>query len=380
MNSQEIPSLQKIIKEAEKGISFEHVLVFSPLVSSGEELDGCVHYYDLNRVKYGRKEYIQARDEIKELKGTALILSDRGHIYLTNRLLWECSNVVASICIDSEDPYPIEVGVSKVDYMVWDLQTDKAQTDDFAFMSGWCNSYNRKNFLPEEIKEYVEDAYLKITPYINDQSRLLEVGIGSGLIAFPLIPLCKQYDGCDFSNQVLAVLQKRIDAAGFNNTKLYKLSADEIDALTDSYNIILMSSVTEYFSGYNYMREVVKKCIDRIDGEGELFLLDIFDLDRLQDYKESVAAYAAEHPSDKYKRDFSHELYFPRNYWNSLLASLNGIKNIEVTDKIGKIDNEINRYRYDVRIEVDKSYKIQKDMNYKPQYGMSRTGSAILDE
>lgn len=57
--------------------------------------------------------------------------------------------------------------------------------------------------------------------------------------------------------------------------------------MENNYDIILMSSVTEYFSGYNYMREVVRKCIDKIDGKGEIFLLDIFDLDRLQDYKES---------------------------------------------------------------------------------------------
>ena len=379
MNSPESSPLQSIITEARERISFEYVLVFSPLLFLPENSDKYIHCFDLNRVKYGRKEYIEVRDEIKRIEGTALILTDKNHIYLTNRLLWECSNVVASVCIDSEDPYPVEAGISKVDYMVWDLQTDKAQTDDFAFMSGWCNSYNRKNFLPAEIKEYVEDAYLKITPYMNNESRLLEVGIGSGLIAFPLIPLCKKYNGCDFSVQVLAVLQKRIDEAGFSNTKLYKLSAHEIDEIEDTYNIILMSSVTEYFSGYNYMRKVVRKCIDKIDGKGEIFLLDIFDLDRLKDYKESVAAYAANHPSDKYKRDFSHELYFPRNYWDSLMASLDGIKCIEVTDKIGKIDNEINKYRYDVRIEVDRTCGLHKERNHKPQFWMSKTGYDILE-
>ena len=102
-------------------------------------------------------------------------------------------------------------------------------------------------------------------------------------------------------------------------------------------------------------------------------------MDRLEDYKESVAAYAANHPSDKYKHDFSHELYFPRNYWDSLMASLEGIKCIEVTDKIGKIDNEINKYRYDIRIEVVRTCGLHKERNLKPQFGMSKTGYDILE-
>ena len=56
------------------------------------------------------------------------------------------------------------------------------------------------------------------------------------------------------------------------------------------------------------------------------------------------------------------------------MASLEGIKCIEVTDKIGKIDNEINKYRYDVRIEVDRTCGLHKERNHKPQFGMSKTG------
>ena len=61
------------------------------------------------------------------------------------------------------------------------------------------------------------------------------------------------------------------------------------------------------------------------------------------------------------------------------MASLEGIKCIEVTDKIGKIDNEINKYRYDVRIEVDRTCGLHKERNHKPQFWMSKTGYDILE-
>ena len=367
-------SFEKLTERIRTEIPFEDILLFSLQLPELQRQETGIHFFETGRMKYGRKEYLALRQETRSLNKPCLIVTDLAHISLTNRLLWECENAVASVCIDSEDPYPVEAGVSRTDYLVWDYQAARAEEDDFAFMSGWSNSYNLEKFRDEEVQEYINDAVLKITPYIDGQSQLLEVGIGSGMIAFPLIPKCRRYDGCDFSKEVLAILQKRIDQAGFQNTELYQLSAHEIGRISRSYDCILMSSVTEYFSGYNYMREVVRQCIGKIDGSGNIFLLDVFDLDRLDDYKESVARYAEAHPEGKSKKDFSHELYFPRNYWETLRDSLPGIKVIEVTDKIGEIDNEINRYRYDVRIEVDHSCGLS-ECSYKKQFAMGQRDS-----
>lgn len=369
--------LQKLLEEARKEIDFECVLIFAHALEGMQDPEKNYFYYDLSRVKYGRKAYTDILEEIRGTGRPSILISDLAGISLTNRMLWECANVVASVCIDSEDPYPVEIGVKKKDYLLWDLQANKAKENDFAFMSGWTNSYNNKEFTREELKEYVQDAFLKISPCIDKSSRLLEVGIGSGMIAFRLIPRCGQYDGCDFSEQVLDVLRNRIRESGFENVNLYQKSADEICEIPASYDCILMSSVTEYFSGYNYMREVVRQCIDKIDGKGEIFFLDIFDLDRLPDYRQSVADYAREHPDDDYKRSFQYELYIPRGYWDALQGSLAGIKEVKVTEKIGVIDNEINRYRYDVQVTVDKDQGVDRTKQFKPQFGVRQADQSL---
>lgn len=373
MGYKEQDIMNRIINDVTREVPFEYTLIFTPLLAVCEDEENGIYYYDLQKMKYGRKEYLNLRDEIRNLKKRTLIISDLHYLFLTNRMLWECNNAVASVCIDSEDAYPVEAGVSKVDYKVWDFQTFKAEKDDYAFMSGWCNSYNGKKFTQDELDEYINDAFQKVSTVINKDSRVLEVGIGSGMIAYPLIPLCKQYDGCDFSEQVLEVLQKRLSESGYHHTNLYHMSAHEVGTLPDSYDCILMSSVTEYFSGYNYMIEVVSNCINKIDGKGNIFFLDIFDLDRLDDYKKSVAEYGANLPKGPYKKDFTHELYFPRNFWPSLQAIIPGIKSVEVTDKIGVIDNEINNFRYDVRVEVDKHINTDKEKAYKQQFGFRQT-------
>ncbi len=64
-----------------------------------------------------------------------------------------------------------------------------------------------------------------------------------------------------------------------NNLRLYPYAADEIYHIQEKFDIILMSSVTEYFSGYNYLRKVIERCIKQIDGKG-YFICGYFDLDK----------------------------------------------------------------------------------------------------
>ena len=61
------------------------------------------------------------------------------------------------------------------------------------------------------------------------------------------------------------------------------------------------------------------------------------------------------YPECHNKRGFTRELFVPKAYWHDLIFTMPDIANIEVTNKIGVIDNEINKYRYDVMITVDKT-------------------------
>jgi hypothetical protein len=158
---------------------------------------------------------------------------------------------------------------------------------------------------------------------------------------------------------------------------LYCLGADEIDNIGRKYDIILMSSVTEYFSGYNYLQFVVEKSTETLKDKGVILCADIFDLDLKEAYRKSVNEYAEKHPGCIYKKDFSHELFVPRKFWLGLKDIFPQITNIAVTNKIGFTDNEINRYRYDVLIEVDKT--IEKKTVNKKQFGFENGRNAETD-
>ncbi len=344
--------LSTVMNKVKSNMEYDKIIALVEHYTDDKEVD----YIEISKkCKYASEEYNSIKQQIKSAGKTVILISEKKYMMIVNRIIWECENASTLIYIDLDNPYEVEAPVTATDKLLWDVQANKAGEDDQAMMSGWNNSYNNQPFTEEELFEYISDSKLKLEPYLGNDTEVLEVGVGSGMIAFEIIPNCKSYDGCDISNIVLDRLRTLCEKKHITNLNLYNLGADEINKIGKQYDIILMSSVTEYFGGYNYLRNVVQTCIDTCKTCGHILFADVFDLDMKEEYESSIMEYAATHPECHNKRGFTRELFVPKAYWHDLIFTMPDIANIEVTNKIGVIDNEINKYRYDVMITVDKT-------------------------
>lgn len=256
--------------------------------------------------------------------------------------------------------YPLITGQMKYDSSEYATLKEKIQMAGYAVI-----------LVVEAAQIQIANRLLWECRNVTPDARILEVGIGSGMIAMQLAPCCKTYSGCDISKIVLDKLDGMAKERKMNNLRLYPYAADEIYHIQEKFDIILMSSVTEYFSGYNYLRKVIERCIEQIDGKGVILFADIFDLDKKDSYKQSVYQYAKAHPGVRYKRDFSHELFIPHEYWKDIANQFPQITKTFISDKIGRYKKEINRFRYDVLFEVNHSRQWQEEVPlYKYQFGM----------
>lgn len=77
-----------------------------------------------------------------------------------------------------------------------------------------ADKYDATRGYPEHVARRIAEA-IDHAAHGNVQTRFLEVGVGTGRIAFPLASLGRNYSGIDISQKMLDQLQKKVLAAGW---------------------------------------------------------------------------------------------------------------------------------------------------------------------
>ena len=98
-------------------------------------------------------------------------------------------------------------------------------------------------------------------------------------------------------------------------------------------------------------------------GKGIIFLGDILDYNLKDDLKQDLMRRGR-------KENNRNDLYYPRSFMQELPAYIPEIKNVEITEKFGIIQNELKKYRYDVILHIDCHNKSTNCKKTKFQYAM----------
>ncbi len=260
------------------------------------------------------------------------------------------------LCLDSINVFAeIEEAGELMKAEVWDYIGQEA-FDDISG-GGWTSVYTGEWLGRDLMEEYGNNVRLKLTPHIDKNSRVLEIGCASGISMFRIAPSVSFYCGTDLSGEILRWTEREKQKRGFDNIQLKQLPAHDINQLDEEkFNIVILNSVVHCFSGHNYLRDVLRKTIALMDDECVVFLGNVWDQDLKEEFIQSLRRFQKEYKSKGYrtKIDRSEDLFISQAFLEDLRHDFPEISAIEYSTMLGKAKSELSEYGYDAIIHINK--------------------------
>jgi amino acid adenylation domain-containing protein len=286
---------------------------------------------------------------------TRLLVAERSRVRRLNRLQWDCPALAHIVCIDSDDFLAEDEGEGeKMRQEVWDY-VGETMTDDISG-GGWQSSYTGAPLSREVMDDYGESALAKLRPFLTPETRVLEIGAASGITMFRVAPLVGRYVGTDLSPKILEWSRREASRRGLGRIRLEPLAAHEIDRLDEGdFDIVIINSVLQCFSGHNYLRAVLGRAIGLMKPAGRIFLGNVFDREKRDDFLRSLVDYKRAHPEARTKTDYSEELFIDRAFLEDLRHDLPAIAAIETSPLITAHASELSEYTFDAMLRIDRA-------------------------
>jgi len=234
---------------------------------------------------------------------------------------------------------------------------DAAPAAEFgAGFGGWNSSYTGAPIPVEQMRGWRAATVDRIRGL--DPRRVLEIGVGSGLLLSQLAPDCEEYWATDLSAATIATLERTLrvlDAGWTDRVTLSSRTADDTLGLPENrFDTVVLNSVIQYFPGEAYLRTVLRQVLRVLAPGGAVFVGDVRNLALLEEFATAVQiARHGDDPAaigDRVRRDIAaeQELLVAPEYFVSLCREAGGFDAVDIELKRGYWVNELSRYRYDV--------------------------------
>ncbi|WP_328222227.1 non-ribosomal peptide synthetase [Streptomyces sp. NBC_00310] len=223
--------------------------------------------------------------------------------------------------------------------------------------AGWNSMYDGTPIPVEEMREWRAATVERIRE-LGSVRRLLEIGVGSGLILSRIAPDCEAYWGTDLSAAAVAALRAQVDTDPELAAKveLRTQAAHDTDGLPDGYfDTVVINSVAQYFPSGEYLVDVLRQVSGLLAPAGRIFVGDVRNLRLLRTLRAAVETRRATGDEGEGEDKSALRAAVERSVrWEGELlldpdffAGLDGFAS-EIRIKRAAHHNELSRYRYDV--------------------------------
>ncbi|GAA4918381.1 amino acid adenylation domain-containing protein [Actinomycetospora succinea] len=152
---------------------------------------------------------------------------------------------------------------------------DAALFDDG--FAGWNSTYDGTD-IPREHMRVWRDGVVDRIRALPAGRRVLEVGVGSGLLLTEVAPEVEHYVGIDLSAEGIAALQRRVEASDMLRERvvLETRPAHEVGGVDGGpFDAVVVNSVAQYFPDGDYLRAVLRDAAGLLAPGGAILVGDV---------------------------------------------------------------------------------------------------------
>lgn len=218
---------------------------------------------------------------------------------------------------------------------------------------GWHSSYDGEPIERSQMREW-RDATVSRVLSLRPR-RVLEIGVGTGLLMAGIAPHVERYTATDFSPTAIARLRAQVaDVEWGDRVELLVGRADDLSGLpTSHYDVVVCNSVVQYFPNARYLADVVTAALGLVRPGGAVLIGDVRNLRTLPAFRTAVMA--PQLPADPVQARTAVELsvYTERelavdpDLFAAVLAASPDGGALDLRVKRAVHHNELSRHRYD---------------------------------
>ncbi|WP_074467675.1 non-ribosomal peptide synthetase [Streptomyces sp. WMMB 714] len=265
-----------------------------------------------------------------------------------------------------------------------DLYRERSE-DPYA---GWNSSFDGVAIPFGEMEEWRAGAVERIAAL--GPGRVLELGVGNGLLLRELAGRSECYWGTDLSAAAVEGLREAVKGQPWaDRVELRVGSALETESLPEGYfDTVVLNSVVQYFPGARYAVEVLRNAARLLAPGGRIFVGDVRDLRHHRTFAAAVALHGAGPAANlaglrtAVEREvmLENELLLSPDFFAALSAEIPGLTGVDVGLKRAVHHNELSRYRYDVVLRTDPPAAEAQPEPRTLRWGRDITGLDVLEE
>ncbi|NET25242.1 non-ribosomal peptide synthetase, partial [Okeania sp. SIO1I7] len=235
-------------------------------------------------------------------------------------------------------------------------------TDPLFNTRGWISNYDGQPIPVRQMRVWAGDIVSQVLA--SKPERVWEVGCGTGMLLFQIAPHTQEYYGTDISQASLDYIQKQIEQQPekYGHVTLAQRRAEDMaDVAENSFDVVVLSSIVQYFPSVEYLLQVIENSIRVVKPGGMIFLGDIRSNNLMEAFHGSVQIYKAT-PSlsiEKLKQQIDRvmqqetELLVSPELFVALKEKYQEISHVQIRLQRGTEVNELNKYRYNVLLHIE---------------------------